>query len=395
MQRKTSCSDGTERPYERAPAAGSAVSSSSKSGAKAAAASVGSATATSSGCSCSTLASGTCRWTSARSCAVVGGPPGGRATVRCCARPYRRFREREVPTARSRPLCITAIRSPRASASSRKCVVITIVRPALAAAMAPHTVRREAGSIPAVGSSSNTSFGSPISAQARESLRFWPPDRLSVRTACRLASRPTLSSIASRRPSASWAGESPLTAPASCRFSSALRAAKVRSCCGQTPERRRMASMPLPRTEWPYTVASPDDCGKRPVRMPIVVVLPAPFCPSSAVICPSYRERERASRATTGFGLAAKARERRSRRTASLAPSGGGPLSSTAGPSVCAARSGICLTHAGPAERRRVAHQSQHTAEASWKAHVTSREGPLPEEVSSAQVSPSPAASSS
>ena len=71
-------------------------------------------------------------------------------------------------------------------------------------------------------------------------------------------------------------------------------------------------------------------------------------------------------------------------------------------PSGCAARSGICLTQAGPAERRRVAHlishslgstsrdlaprpeealsarQSQHTAEASWKAQVTSREGPLP-----------------
>mmetsp|Transcript_4074 Transcript_4074/g.12174 ORF Transcript_4074/g.12174 Transcript_4074/m.12174 type:complete len:237 (+) Transcript_4074:1778-2488(+) len=153
MRRKTSCSDGTERPYERAPAAGSAVSSSSKSGAKAAAASVGSATATSSGCSCSTLASGTCRWTSARSCALVGGPPGGRATVRCCARPYRRFREREVPTARSRPLCITAIRSPRASASSRKCVVSTTVRPRLTSRSSAQMARRECGSMPEVGSS--------------------------------------------------------------------------------------------------------------------------------------------------------------------------------------------------------------------------------------------------
>ena len=44
--------------------------------------------------------------------------------------------------------------------------------------------------------------------------------------------------------------------------------------------------------EHPLTSAEPDVAGKSPVSMDISVVLPAPLCPSSAVICPSYMFRE-------------------------------------------------------------------------------------------------------
>lgn len=41
-------------------------------------------------------------------------------------------------------------------------------------------------------------------------------------------------------------------------------------------------------TSRPCTVASPAEGGKSPMSMFMVVDLPAPLCPSSAVICPWY-----------------------------------------------------------------------------------------------------------
>ena len=49
---------------------------------------------------------------------------------------------------------------------------------------------------------------------------------------------------------------------------------------------------------FPLTWAEPEDGGKRPVRIDIVVVFPAPLWPSNAVICPLYICSDRPSTAT-------------------------------------------------------------------------------------------------
>ena len=161
-----------------------------------------------------------------------------------------------------------------------------MARSALKRDMMPHTVRRDAGSMPAVGSSSSTNLGSPISAHASESLRFCPPDSVSARAPNLSSASPTARSMRAGSSPASAASSMPLTDPTSRRLSRQVSAAKTRSCCGQTPESARTPSICV-ATSLPKATASPSDCGKRPVRMPMVVVLPAPFCPSSAVICPS------------------------------------------------------------------------------------------------------------
>ena len=62
------------------------------------------------------------------------------------------------------------MRSPNRSASSMKCVVSTITRPARARRSRSHVWRR------AVGSSRNTTFEPPMRAIPRERRRFIPPD---------------------------------------------------------------------------------------------------------------------------------------------------------------------------------------------------------------------------
>eukprot|EP00966_Prymnesium_polylepis_P203988 4725893-Prymnesium_polylepis.1 len=76
--------------------------------------------------------------------------------------------------------------------------------------------------------------------------------------------------------------------PKSSRCSKHERCEKLWSCCGQMPIRSRIERI-APRMERPRMETWPDDGGKSPVRMPIVVDLPAPFCPSSAVSCRSCK----------------------------------------------------------------------------------------------------------
>ena len=64
---------------------------------------------------------------------------------------------------------------------------------ALSRSMASHTRRRASGSIPVVGSSRKTIFGSPNDAIATESLRFIPPEYVPAR-----ASPASTSSTSSR-----------------------------------------------------------------------------------------------------------------------------------------------------------------------------------------------------
>ena len=70
-----------------------------------------------------------------------------------------------------------------------------------------------------------------------------------------------------------------------CSFTVSL--SKRTLCCGHSPKLSRMASMSV-NILWPLIWAEPDVGGKRPVRIDMVVVFPAPLWPSKAVICPLY-----------------------------------------------------------------------------------------------------------
>lgn len=68
-------------------------------------------------------------------------------------------------------------------------------------------------------------------------------------------------------------------------------------CCGQSPKLSRIDSMSV-SILFPLTCAEPEEGGKRPVRMDIVVVFPAPLWPSNAVIWPLYIWSDSPSTAT-------------------------------------------------------------------------------------------------
>mmetsp|Transcript_6408 Transcript_6408/g.22559 ORF Transcript_6408/g.22559 Transcript_6408/m.22559 type:complete len:210 (+) Transcript_6408:1985-2614(+) len=137
----------------------------------------------------------------------------------------------------------------------------------------------------------------PMSAMESESLRFIPPDSAH---ACALdfSERPTLRSASSASPRTSRA-LTPLKVAKSSRCSRTVSASKRTSCCGHTPT-CSLASDNDSATLTPSTSASPPVGGSSPVSMPMVVLLPAPLCPSIAVTCPSYMASERRSTATRG-----------------------------------------------------------------------------------------------
>lgn len=80
-----------------------------------------------------------------------------------------------------------------------------------------------------------------------------------------------------------------------CSFTVSL--SKSTLCCGQSPRLSRIASISV-SILLPSTWAEPEVGGKRPVKMDIVVVFPAPLWPSNAVIWPLYMFRVSPSTAT-------------------------------------------------------------------------------------------------
>ena len=62
---------------------------------------------------------------------------------------------------------------------------------------------------------------------------------------------------------------------------------RSQACTRNLPKLLRTPLM-LSLMEQPLTRAEPDEAGNNPVSMDIRVVLPAPLCPSRAVIWPSY-----------------------------------------------------------------------------------------------------------
>ena len=188
-----------------------------------------------------------------------------------------------------------AMASERISASSRKCVVSTTARPSRYERSSAQMARRECGSIPLVGSSRKTVDEAPISETARHSLRFWPPESasalvcvFSARVTCSRSVRIAASSSAPRRP---------LSEPYSRRCCAGVSCAKIVLSCGHTPSDWRIATIAV-RIESPSIHASPPSGGMSPVSIEMVVVLPAPFAPSSAVIWPRRISRSRPCTAT-------------------------------------------------------------------------------------------------
>mmetsp|Transcript_13566 Transcript_13566/g.37204 ORF Transcript_13566/g.37204 Transcript_13566/m.37204 type:complete len:265 (+) Transcript_13566:245-1039(+) len=188
-----------------------------------------------------------------------------------------------------------AMRSPKMSASSMKCVVRTVTRPSRTPWMMFQVDRRLKGSMPEVGSSRKETRGRLIRAMHSESFRFWPPDREPARV-IHFSASPTSCIISLARFSTSRAG-TPRSKAKVRRCSITVSSDHNTSCCGQTPMRRRISVMSV-RIEWPAIVASPALGVTMPVSMLMVVDFPAPLWPSKAKISPSYIVNWRSSTAT-------------------------------------------------------------------------------------------------
>ena len=75
----------------------------------------------------------------------------------------------------ARPLTMMVSRWQSASASSIECVVRMRLRFFATSSRVSQHLRRAAGSMPLLGSSRKSTFGSPMSAMPRLSLRLLPP----------------------------------------------------------------------------------------------------------------------------------------------------------------------------------------------------------------------------
>mmetsp|Transcript_25892 Transcript_25892/g.72496 ORF Transcript_25892/g.72496 Transcript_25892/m.72496 type:complete len:370 (-) Transcript_25892:1671-2780(-) len=216
--------------------------------------------------------------------------PWPKRFLRCCTEPKHL----------SFPLVMMVSDWQRASHSSMLWDVSTTVRPRHESWITSQRCRRACGSRPVEGSSKSTRAGFPIRAIATESLRWFPPLRA---PACRSRY------CCSPRVSASAASTFCMSARATPRIPM-----KNRMCCrtvilgsrppnwGQypmrdcTPRRFPRASTRSPsRLMWMEPV---EGCTS-PVSMRKVVVLPAPFTPSSPKHSPLGSPKLRLSTATT------------------------------------------------------------------------------------------------
>mmetsp|Transcript_36306 Transcript_36306/g.87548 ORF Transcript_36306/g.87548 Transcript_36306/m.87548 type:complete len:260 (+) Transcript_36306:4756-5535(+) len=190
------------------------------------------------------------------------------------------------------------MRSPRTSASSIKCVVRRIQRLARYCRITFQVKRREKGSMPLVGSSRRTTLLPPQNAIATDSLRFIPPLRF-FENVLRFSNKATSLMIWSMCSSASacdMSAYSPFKRAKNRICSRTVNWGKRQSCWRQIPIFWRIPFI-SELISLPATRALPDDGANAPVSMAIVVVLPAPLCPNSAVTCPLYMLNERLSTA--------------------------------------------------------------------------------------------------
>mmetsp|Transcript_21766 Transcript_21766/g.65238 ORF Transcript_21766/g.65238 Transcript_21766/m.65238 type:complete len:389 (-) Transcript_21766:936-2102(-) len=206
-----------------------------------------------------------------------------------------------VPSARSWPRAMMAVRVQSASASSMECVVSTTARPTMALRSTAQRRRRDTGSRPADGSSRSTTVGSPTSAHATHSLRFMPPDRRDAR-------RP--GTCESSTSSKNWRTMRRRSAPRTRRPPRARRRSRNKSKCSAHVRVSYRVSVCVTTPRWdaapakssstlrPRTHASPAEGKAARITTAIADVLPAPLAPSSPKISPRSTVRLRFSTAT-------------------------------------------------------------------------------------------------
>mmetsp|Transcript_5835 Transcript_5835/g.9064 ORF Transcript_5835/g.9064 Transcript_5835/m.9064 type:complete len:280 (+) Transcript_5835:997-1836(+) len=158
-----------------------------------------------------------------------------------------------------------------------------------------HRNLRFSGSTPLVGSSQNTSGGAPTIAIATLNLRLFPPDRV---PAVRSANSSRLSSlILSLATLPTRCSGMHLIRAYSSRCSLTVRSSKSASNCGQYPIRRRRLLCSVKMSK-PTSFAVPFVGKISPVRIFIVVVLPAPLTPRNPKHSPSATPNVKSSTAT-------------------------------------------------------------------------------------------------
>mmetsp|Transcript_81467 Transcript_81467/g.216216 ORF Transcript_81467/g.216216 Transcript_81467/m.216216 type:complete len:211 (-) Transcript_81467:820-1452(-) len=169
--------------------------------------------------------------------------------------PYHSFSCCGEPKQRNWPEHWIPMRVHKASASSMECVVRTTaleLRLIATVWITSHMRRRARGSMPAEGSSKNTTSGSPMSAMAVESLRLLPPLSWPARESvyserCRVSSLLATSS-------SSTLPVKPLMRANNSRCSCTVMSSNKASNCGQypmcfrTPCKSSDTSMPLTKT---------------------------------------------------------------------------------------------------------------------------------------------------
>mmetsp|Transcript_16404 Transcript_16404/g.29716 ORF Transcript_16404/g.29716 Transcript_16404/m.29716 type:complete len:276 (-) Transcript_16404:199-1026(-) len=165
-------------------------------------------------------------------------------SLRCCG----------VPRMRSWPLTMMPMRVHSASASSIEWVVKTTLREAMVLMITSHRLRRETGSSPADGSSSSTTFGSPMSAMATQSFRFMPP--LSCMASLCAYGSSSISRSVARTSGFTYLSGTPRRRAKSLRWSTHVRRSHSVLCCVTTP-RWLEAPRKLLKTESPHTWISP------------------------------------------------------------------------------------------------------------------------------------------
>mmetsp|Transcript_8624 Transcript_8624/g.35138 ORF Transcript_8624/g.35138 Transcript_8624/m.35138 type:complete len:347 (-) Transcript_8624:1963-3003(-) len=222
--------------------------------------------------------------------------PGASVMVSTYPQPYCAFSSSGEPTAATCPLAMIATRSASRSASSRKCVVSTMTRSRLCARMTSQLKRRAYGSMPLVGSSRNTTRGSPMKAIASDNLRRCPPESALAGVSI-FAPRSTERAARTASAAATAVEGAPLMRAKISKCSRTVMLGHRISNCGQRPSERLMAPMSSD-TESPSMSASPWVGCSMPVRSAMVVVLPAPLWPRRAVTSPACIDRSTPSTAT-------------------------------------------------------------------------------------------------
>ena len=201
-----------------------------------------------------------------------------------------------VSNAISRPSAIRATTS-HSSASGTYWVVIRSVLPASRSRWSSRQMlRRTSGSMPAVGSSRNTSSGSWTSAHASCSRRRMPPDRSPARRF--RASVSSSQSSSARMRARRRNRNSPYRLATKSRFSPTVRSSYSETCWGMKPIRARVSAGSRVGSP-PSTSASPLVGRRAPVSSRIAVVLPAPLGPITPTIEPRSIARSTPVSATT------------------------------------------------------------------------------------------------